>query len=147
MQPFKGVENYFTDSLLYWEVNKEVKEPLPDDIDSGNEANSESKEDISATFAMEPIVAYLNDHDCNDSTENDGEWVINENIAFDYSLCLDDVCNFIKSISLHMPLPIIRMACMRIEDDDESVFVVPSFKKNQSLIVFGKVYPKTFTFH
>jgi len=38
------------------------------------------------------------------------------------------------------------MACIRIEDDDESLFVVPSSKKSQSPIVFGKVYPKTFTF-
>jgi len=33
----------------------------------------------------------LNDYDCNDPTENEGEWILNENIAFDYSLCLEDV--------------------------------------------------------
>jgi len=97
-------------------------------------------------FAMEPTVAYLNDSDCNDFAENNGEWVINENVAFDYSLCLDDIFNFIKSSSLHMPLPTATMACMRIEDDDESVFIVLSSKKSQSPIAFGKVYPKTFTF-
>jgi len=50
MQPFKGVENYFTDSLLYQENSKVAKEPSPDDIDSGNEANSESRDDPTATF-------------------------------------------------------------------------------------------------
>jgi len=70
------VENYFTDCLLYQESYKAVKEPLSNDVDSGNEADLESEGDVPATFAMEPIVAYLNDHDCNDSTENDGEWVI-----------------------------------------------------------------------
>jgi len=71
-QPFKGVENYFTDSLLHQKNNKAVKEPLPDDIDSGNETDSESEEDILATFSIEPIVAYLHDLDCNNSVENNG---------------------------------------------------------------------------
>ena len=53
MQPFKKVENYFTDSLLYQESNKPVKEPLPDDIDNANDANSESEEDMPATFSIE----------------------------------------------------------------------------------------------
>jgi len=41
-QPFKGVENYFTDSLLYQDTSKVTKEPLPDDINSDSEADSES---------------------------------------------------------------------------------------------------------
>ena len=59
--PFKGVKNYFTDALLYQEANKVSKEPLLEDIDIGNEADSESEEDTPATFAYELIVAYLND--------------------------------------------------------------------------------------
>ena len=59
MQPFKGMENYFTDSLLYQENNKPVKQSFPGYVDSGNEANSESEEDTWATFSIEPIVAYL----------------------------------------------------------------------------------------
>ena len=59
-----------------------VKEPFPDNIDSDNKADSKLEEDMPAIFIMELIVAYLNDHDCNDSTKNDGEWVINENVAF-----------------------------------------------------------------
>jgi len=87
------VENYFTDSLFYLEINKVAKKALPNDIGSGNEADFKSEEDMPATLAMEPIVAYLNDPDCNNSTENDGEWVLNENIAFNYSLFFDDVTN------------------------------------------------------
>ena len=41
-QPFKGVENYFTDALLYQKIGKTSKDPLPDNDDSGNEADSES---------------------------------------------------------------------------------------------------------
>jgi len=87
--------------LLYWlsplsRSQQSGQVPLPDDIDSDNEVDSESKEDIPATFTMKPIVANLNDPDCNNSTKNNGEWVINDNVAFDYSLCLDDVFNSVN---------------------------------------------------
>jgi len=45
--------------------------------------------------------------------------------------------------SLHMLLPM-TTACMHIEDNDEFVFIIPSSKKEQSPIMFGRVYPKTF---
>ena len=45
MQPFKGVDNYFTKSLLFREINEVCKESWPEDVDSGNEAYSESEED------------------------------------------------------------------------------------------------------
>ena len=45
-----------------------MKQSLPDDVDSDNEADSES-EDAPATISIELIVAYLNDYDCNDPTE------------------------------------------------------------------------------
>jgi len=50
MQPFKWVENYFTDSLLYRENGKVVKKLLPNDIDSGNKTDSESGEDPKVSF-------------------------------------------------------------------------------------------------
>ena len=59
MQMFKGVKSYFTDSMLYQENNEPVKEPLPDNVDSGNEADSKSEEDAPDTISVEPIVAYL----------------------------------------------------------------------------------------
>jgi len=83
-----------------------VEKSLPDDTDSGNEAYSESGEDPDVSFDEEPIVAYLDDPDCNNSADNGNEWVLNENVNFDYSLCCDDI-------------------------NVGSVFVVPSFKKGQ----------------
>jgi len=44
-QPFKGLETYFTDSLLHRETSRATKEPLPDEIDSGNETDFTSEED------------------------------------------------------------------------------------------------------
>ena len=64
---------------------------MPDNVDSGNEADSESEEYAPAITSLEPVVAYLDDFDCNNPTKNKGEWVLNENIAFDYSLFLEDV--------------------------------------------------------
>ena len=85
VKPFKGVENYFTESLLYEENIELPKQSLPHDIDSGNETDSESEKDTLATISIEPIAAYLNNYDCNNPAENEGEWVLNKNIAFDYS--------------------------------------------------------------
>ena len=39
---------------------------------------------------------------------------------------------------LYIPLPK-STVCMHIEENDESVFVVPSSKKDQSSIIFGRV--------
>jgi len=46
---------------------------LPDDLDSDNEADSESEEDTPATISIKLIVAYLDDFDCNNLAENEGE--------------------------------------------------------------------------
>ena len=67
MQPFKGVENYFTNSLRYREIGKVIEKSLPDDIDSGNKADSKLGEDSEVSFDKELIVAHLNDPDCNNS--------------------------------------------------------------------------------
>jgi len=110
------VKNYFTDSLLYREINEAAKKPLLDDADSGNEADSEFEEGTPTTFALEPIEAYLNDLECNNPIDDEGEWVINEDVAFDYSLNLDDVFNSADNSSLHMPLLKTNTVCMHAED-------------------------------
>ena len=38
--PFKRVENYFTDSLLYQDPLELTEDPTPEDHDSGNEADT-----------------------------------------------------------------------------------------------------------
>jgi len=43
-----------------------------------------------------------------------------------------------------MPLPM-STACMHIEENDGSVFVIPSSKKNQSPIIFGRVWHRITT--
>ena len=54
------MKNYFTDALLYQEISETSKESLPDDDDSGNEADLESEADMPALLIGEPIIACLN---------------------------------------------------------------------------------------
>ena len=128
-QPFKGVENYFTDALLYQEANEVAKEPLLEDDDSDNEADSESEEGTPTTLAFKPIVAYFNDN----PFEDNGEWVINENITYDYPLSVDYT-------SLHMPLSMISVTSTPVENGEGSVFVIPPSKRSQSPIVLSLIH-------
>ena len=42
--PFKGVENYFTDSLLYQDSLETNKNPQPEEPDSGNEVDTKGEQ-------------------------------------------------------------------------------------------------------
>ena len=122
------MKNYFTDALLYKEANKVAKEQLQEDDDRGNEADSESEENTSATLAFKPIVAYLNDPQCNNLIGGDDEWVINTNITFDYPESVD-LFKSVDNSSLHMPLSVLSMTSMPVESEEGSVFVIPFIQK------------------
>jgi len=77
---------------------------LLEDDNSVNEVDSESEEDTPATLAFKPIVAYFNDPKCNNPIEDDGEWVINQNVIFDYPLSVD-LFESVDDTSLHIPCP------------------------------------------
>jgi len=99
---------------------------------------------VPAIFAFKPIVAYLNDPECINLVEDDDEWVINENVTFDYPVSVD-VFNSVDNGSLHMPLSMLSMTSTPIENGEGYVFVIPPFKRNQSTIVFGRVQPRMST--
>jgi len=136
-QLFKGVKNYFTDALLCQEDSKASKQPLPDDDDSGNEADSESEGDTPATLDYEPIVIYFNNSQCNNPSGDDDEWVINENVIFDYPASVE-LLESVDNSSLHMPLHKPSMTSISVECVEGSIFVVPPSKRSQSSIVFGR---------
>jgi len=133
------VKNYFTEALLYQEANKVSKESLPEDDDSGNEIDSESEDDTLATFSCEPIVAYFNNSQCNNPIGDDDEWVIKENITFDYPESVK-LFEFVDNISLHMPLLILSMTSTPAKCGEGSVFVVPPSKRSQLPIVSGRAH-------
>jgi len=123
------VKNYFIDALLYQEANKVSKEPLPDDDDSGNEADAESEEDMPATLAYETIIEYFNNPQCKNPSGDDDEWVINKNVIFDYPANIK-LRESIDNSPLHMPLHKLRMTSTFVECAEGSVFVVPPSKKS-----------------
>ena len=51
----------------------------------------------------EPIVACFNNPQCNNPSEDDDEWVINDNVSFDYPTGVE-LFESIANTSLHMPL-------------------------------------------
>ena len=53
-------------------------------------------------------------------------------------LCHENIFKSVDISSLHMPLPISEMACMHIEDNEGSVFIIPPTKRDQSPIIFDR---------
>ena len=53
--------------------------------------------------------------------------------------------NLLIISSLHIPLPISKIACMHVKDNEGSIFNVPPSKRDQSPIIFdrGKVQAMT----
>ena len=136
-QPFKGVNNYFTNSLLQEEA---TEEPLLNEPDSSNEADSELENNAPVTFVSKPIVSYLCDSTCNnDTAEDDSEWVLNEDVTFDYSYYLD-ISETTYPNSLHMPISIMMKACTYIEDGDRAIFIISPSQEDQSSIIFGRIH-------
>ena len=73
--PFKGVENFFTDSLLYQDSLETDKNPQPEEVDSGNEADFEPKAEEKYLWELNPLVTSVNKLDVNNTTNDVGEWV------------------------------------------------------------------------
>jgi len=136
-QPFKGVKNYFTDALLYQETGETSKEPLPHDDESGNEADSESEAGMPAILIGEPIIACLNNPQCNTPLEDEGEWVINDNISFDYPASVG-LFESITDSSLHMPLHKPSASSTPMESIEGVALVIPPSKEGQLPIIFGR---------
>ena len=110
---------------------------MPDDDDSGNEADSESEGDTPATLACEPIVVYFNNPQCNYPIGDDDEWVINENVIFDYPVSVE-LRESGNNNPLYMPLYKLSMTSTSVEYVEGSSFVVPPSKRSHSPIVFGR---------
>ena len=82
--PFKGVENYFTDSLLYQDPLELAEDPTPEDLDSGNEADTEPKLEEECLWEINPLVTNVDKLNFNNTANVEGEWFINENLDLAY---------------------------------------------------------------
>ena len=56
-----------------------------------------------AILIGEPIVVCLNNPQCNTPFEDESEWIINDNIFFDYPVSVE-LFESATDCSLHMPL-------------------------------------------
>jgi len=116
---------------------------LPDNDDSGNETDAESKEDTPTTLVSETIVTYFNNPQCDNPSEDDDGWVINDNVSFDYPASVE-LFESVANSALHMPLHKPSMSDTSVECMEGSVFVIPPSKRSQSPIKFGKALPRRF---
>ena len=76
---FKGVENYFTDSLPYQDSYETEENPHPEEPDSGNEADMEPEED-KCLWEINLLVTSIDKLDFDTAANVEGEWFINENL-------------------------------------------------------------------
>jgi len=92
---------------------------------------------MSATLIAEPIVAFFDNHQCTNPSEEEDEWMINHNVIFDYPASVK-LFESVANSSLHMLLHKSSMTSTSVECVEGSVFVVPPSKRRQSPIVFGR---------
>ena len=58
--PFKGVENYFTDSLLYQDSLETSENPQPEEPDSGYEADTKPEAEEEYLWELNLLVTNIN---------------------------------------------------------------------------------------
>jgi len=80
---FKGVENCFTDSLLYQDSLEVNENTHPEESDSGNEAHTEPEED-ECLWKINPLVTSIDKLDIDTTANVESEWFINENLDLAY---------------------------------------------------------------
>jgi len=90
-----------------------------------------------AILIGELIVACLNNPQCNTPSEDEGEWVINDNISFDYPVSVR-LFESVTDSSLHIPLHKLSASSTPVESIEGSILVVPPSKEGQLPIIFGK---------
>lgn len=87
-QPFKGVENYFTDVMLYGDVHETSEELARENYDNNNELDSEPElaENNNFDYEINPFERDIDKLNLISATNEVGKWAINENLGFSYSL-------------------------------------------------------------
>jgi len=81
--PFKRVENYFTDSLLYQGSLEADENPHQKELDSVKEAYTEPEED-ECLWEINPLVTNIGKLGSDTTANIEDEWFINENLDLAY---------------------------------------------------------------
>ena len=82
--PFKRVENYFTDSLLYHYSLETGENPQPEEPNSSNEANIKPEAEEECLWELNLLVTSINKLNVNNTAKDVGEWYINEELDLAY---------------------------------------------------------------
>ena len=138
--PFKGVENYFTDSLLYQDSLEANENPHPEELDTGNKADTEPEEDkcLWETNFLTTSIGKLS----SDTTANvEGEWFINDDLDLAYfsAFASDSVSSGSSTdmnsdpwsamnalTSLYAPIKSSLLVCEKIGSTRDALFEVPT---------------------
>jgi len=154
MYPFKGVENYFTDSLLYQDSLETNKNPQPEEPYSGNEADTELEAEEECMWELNPLVTSINKFDVNNTADDVGEWYINEELNLAYFSVFashsassntstevdNDPWSAMDALtSLHVPVKSSLKTYQDVGDAQESVFMVSARRKGQKPILFRRI--------
>jgi len=160
VRTFKGVDNYFTDSLLYQDSLEIDENSQPEELDSGNEADVEPEAEEEFLWELNPLVTSVNKLNVNNTVNDVGEWYINEeldllyfsmfasdSVPSDTSTDVDaDLLLAIDALtSLHVLVRSSLTAYQSVSDAQGSFFEVLARCKGQKLILFGRVESKPTT--
>jgi len=158
--PFKMVENYFADSLLYQDSLETNENPQPEELDSGNEADVVSEAEEECLWGLNPLVTSINKLDDNNTANDVGEWYINEELDLAYFFLFtfdsvpldtstdvgDDPWSAIAALTLlHVPMRSSLTAYQSVSDAQGSLFKVPARRNGQRPILFGRVESESIT--
>jgi len=82
--PYKGVENYLTDSLLYQDSFETDENLQPKKSDSGNEGDTKSETEEECLWKINPLVTSIDKLDFNTTANIEGKWFINKDLNLVY---------------------------------------------------------------
>jgi len=90
--PFKGDENYCTYSLLYQDSLEVDENPHPEELDSGNEADTEPEEG-EYLWKINSLVMRIDKLDVDTTADVKGEWFMNKDLDLAYFFAFaSDLC-------------------------------------------------------
>ena len=131
--------------------------PHPEELDSGNEADTEPKDD-ECLWGINPLVTSIGKLDSDTTADVEGEWFINEDLDLAYfsafasnsvpSNSSTDVDSDLWSVmnaltSLRAPIKSSLLVREKIESAHNALFEVPAKRKGQKPILFGRIGNRT----
>jgi len=138
---------------LYQDSLDADKNPHPEELDSGNEADTEPEED-ECLWKINPLVTSIGKVSSDTTANVEGEWFIHKDLDLAYfsTFVLDSITSDTSTdvdsdprlamnslTSLHAATKSSLMVCEKIESAYDALFEVPARRKGQKPILFGRI--------